>query len=95
MLKGLKKVGNSLMNSVVKHKKLMAFAIVAVAVVVTSASAQAADLLTIDATSGMPVFDASVVFTPLITVIVSIVTAAVALWVSMAGIGFIKRFMHG
>lgn len=54
-----------------------------------------AELVTLDAITGMPSFDASVVFAPMITAIVGIVGSAAAIWVTLAGVGFIKRFMHG
>lgn len=65
------------------------------ALVMLGASTSQAALVTLDGSTGMPIFDAGSVFSPMITTIVGIVGAAAAIWVTLAGVGFIKRFMRG
>jgi hypothetical protein len=76
-------------------KKTKVAAVTGALTLVGTASSHAADLVTIDSNTGMPTFNAQVVFSPMITTIVGIVGAASAIWITLAGIGFIKRFMKG
>ena len=76
------------------HKTFITGASVA-GIMASANGAFANALVTINDTTGMPDFHAEVVFSPMITTLVGIVAAAAALWITLAGVGFIKRFMHG
>jgi len=74
-----------------KFKKLAVCAVGAGAMVVATAQAKAYDFVTV--TGGVVAFEPEGLVTPLITAIVAIVGAVAAIWIIIAGVSYLRRFL--